>query len=342
MPVLASTHAAIGPWTSAGVALLALGLVLADAWIRRRHRMRVWLADPEQLLEQSALAGWLICVSVPLALFAAGSAVPHAGSPVTPLTAWLAALAFLGSGHICGLAPLGAAGLMLAGLGVAAVPRAWLGVQDGSAVIGVSLAALWMLWLARFWVQQLDDGRPWTTTGRLIPAARANAVLLTGGMLLLAIHFRLGREAPSAASTTAFSFACGLQILLALAFWRRALLDDSVACAIGGSLAISSAVLAPWTPGTDTPLFLLAVVAAAAVFLSGRAGVGDGVRVVLRALVFLWIPCVGVLLALSGPWSGLVALGLALIGLATLSGVRTLGPAAVVAGGRSIAPPGAD
>jgi hypothetical protein len=327
MPVLGSISDVLGPWSSTGVAFLSLMLVVCDGWVRRRHRMRVWVAAPERLLEQPSLAGWLIWVATPIALFAVGSAVSRGHSAAAPFTAWLAALSLLGAGHLSGLAPLGAAGLLLASLGLAAVPRAWFGVQDGSAAIGLSIAALWLLWLAHFWVQQLADGKAWTTTGRLIPAARASAVLLAAGMLILAVKYRLTDEAPPQGSQGSIAFGYGLQLLLVLAFWRRAILDDSVACAIGGSLAITSVALAGWVTGADTPLFLLALIAAAAVFLSAWRGIGDGVRMVLRPFVFLWIPCIGVLLALSGPWSGNAALGLCLIGVAALAGVRTLAPA---------------
>ena len=317
MPEPGSSSLDIGPWAGALIALAALALVLGDVWLRRRHRLTTWIADPKRLLATPALSGGGLWIAVPLALLAAASAVPHAWSVAAPLTAWLAALVLAGAGHMGRLAPLSAAGLLLAGLGLAAVPRTWFGVRDPAASIGLSLAALWMLWLAQFWKQQLLNGQAWTTAGRLIPATRVCMLLLTGGMLVGALLARLGPVAEVQSTAWTALLGSGLQILLVFACWRRAMLDNSAACALGGGLAACAAALAPWIPGVE-PLFLLALISASAIFLAGRAGAALGL--VAHPLVMLVIPCIGVLVALAAPWSGLSALGLGLIGLSAFGG----------------------
>jgi hypothetical protein len=323
MPESQISAISLGPWTSTLIAVAALGLVLADVWLRRRHRRHAWLVAPQRLLEKPAFAGWLLWAAVPIAFFATGAVVPHFGAAAAPFTCWLAALALLGAGHLSGILPLGAVGQLLACIGVAVVPRAWFGIQDVAVVIGLSLAALWTLWLAQFWKQQLLDGHAWTTTGRLIPAARTCTMLLAGGMLLGCLALRL--RAPDWIEYSVWSAFLGssLQILLVSACWRRALLDNSIACALAGSLAACSAAIVPWVPGVE-PLFILALVAAGAIFLVRRSNAAGDVRLVVRLLVMLLIPCIGGLIALATPWSGMVALGLGLIGLAALGGVCTL------------------
>jgi len=71
--------------------------------------------------------------------------------------------------------------LLLTGLVVVYGAGRWLPGGSASVTLGVALAALWMIWLARFWQQQLHDGRSWTTAGRLIPSARRLSAVFAGG-----------------------------------------------------------------------------------------------------------------------------------------------------------------
>lgn len=52
------------------------------------------------------------------------------------------------------------------------------------------MAGLWN-WLSRFWDQQLLDGRPWTTAGRMIPYAQRTGFLLTALAVLVAFQMTL-------------------------------------------------------------------------------------------------------------------------------------------------------
>lgn len=55
------------------------------------------------------------------------------------------------------------------------------------------MAALWF-WMSRFWDQQLLDGVPWTTTGRMIPLARKTGFVVTAMAVLTAFQLAFWPE----------------------------------------------------------------------------------------------------------------------------------------------------
>ena len=55
------------------------------------------------------------------------------------------------------------------------------------------MAALWF-WMSRFWDQQLLDGVPWTTTGRMIPLARKTGFVVTAMAVLIAFQLAFWPE----------------------------------------------------------------------------------------------------------------------------------------------------
>lgn len=69
-----------------------------------------------------------------------------------------------------------------------------------NAILFALLIMAWLWgWLAGVWDQQLHEGIPWTTTGRLIPYAKRTAFLLSAIALLVAYQMTLWPErAPSA------------------------------------------------------------------------------------------------------------------------------------------------
>ena len=111
------------------------------------------------------------------------------------------------------------------------MPAAWFGATTIGPLIGWILAAGWMLWLAKFWDQQLDDGRAWTTTGALIPMARGaalffgGAVLVQSGLLFCNDAVLVGTYGKSAVVL----LLCGL----VAGFWRSARRQRSIASTIG-------------------------------------------------------------------------------------------------------------
>ena len=123
-------------------------------------------------------------------------------------TIWATASAFLAGGALLamvgrrwdesladlgvGLVSIGIASLPLVVLGSSEVPTwLWFANLFNALVVGLAVAtALWH-WLAGVWDQQLDDGRPWTTAGRLIRNARRVGYLCgaTGVLVSLQLAF---------------------------------------------------------------------------------------------------------------------------------------------------------
>jgi hypothetical protein len=68
---------------------------------------------------------------------------------------------------------------------------------------------LWLTWLARFWEQQLLEGRAWTTAGRLIPMARAVGGVAASAAFTIAWSDPLGR----APGTSDVALGGGLAVL---------------------------------------------------------------------------------------------------------------------------------
>jgi len=166
--------------------LCALLAALAAAGWRWRARRAIWLAAPEQAVGERPAGGTVAALVVALSgvsVLAGGFAGPVG---LVPVGMAAAALGTLTAGHRRGSVAVGEFGLLLAGLAVVYGAGRWLPGRSVDETLGGTLAALWMLWLARFWQQQLHDGRPWTTAGRLIPSARRLAVVFAAVAAVLA------------------------------------------------------------------------------------------------------------------------------------------------------------
>lgn len=174
----------------AGNALPAIGLavvaLLVSIWLALqgwRHCRRVWLTDPVQLLDEPRPSSLLVSLVFLLALAGAWFSMGAAGTWVAALAGFLAGISACVAGHVAGRWWSAGIGLWIIALGWALLFRAggWPGA------FGLVLASAFLLWMANFWHQQLRDGVPWTTAGRLIPWARAGSALLaaiTTGVLL--------------------------------------------------------------------------------------------------------------------------------------------------------------
>lgn len=169
------------------VLLLVVGLVLLE-W---RHRRAVWLDDPQRLAEpmrRPRLVGFL---GGAVALAALAVAVELPASRWTPPTCFVACLAVFGLGHWLRRVWLGEAALALVAATLVSAGVAYVG-GHGGAILGWAVASGLLLWLARFWDQQLLDGAAWTTAGRLIPAARRASLACAAvlGIVTVAALFR--------------------------------------------------------------------------------------------------------------------------------------------------------
>ncbi|MBU0639964.1 MAG: hypothetical protein KKB50_13935 [Planctomycetes bacterium] len=228
----------------AAALLAVVGTTLLD-W---RLRRRIWLEEPQRLTEPPpAHRGWYGVVLAVCVIAGLGGwlACPAA---ITPFGTVLAALAALTIYHRRGAGPGGEVGVLLLAETIVMAARSWLPAGGMSILLGCGVAALYLLWLAHFWQQQLLEGQPWTTSGRLIPTVRriahvaaalaftASTCLLVGGpeagahpwwpamlaaLSLVLLAARLGHEAAVQDSSTA-GFAACLAALAAVVPARQA------------------------------------------------------------------------------------------------------------------------
>lgn len=213
------------PLVLGGLALaLVITMVVADWFVRSR----AWSARPYQAPPPQAprITGH----AAALALSAAGgiAALPFGSSYVAVFSAALCAYAAFGVAHRTGWTAGGWLGLLLAAQAVVALALASLPSGPLGAAGGLALAAGFLLWLALFWRQQLDDGHAWTTAGRLIAPARRLAGVLTAAAFVFAaagldpFACTADPRVPTAGASR-MSGAIVMAILLGLAaLWLRA------------------------------------------------------------------------------------------------------------------------
>jgi hypothetical protein len=106
-------------------------------------------------------------------------------------------------------------------------------ILDNAILFALAAAIVFWSWLTGFWDQQLLDGRPWTTAGRMIPFARRAAFLLSA--LAVLVSFRMALWPRQVLSNvddgSPGRLCCGLgaMSLLALVGGRKARKEDSTA-----------------------------------------------------------------------------------------------------------------
>ena len=301
---------------------LLLALVVAALLLDWRRRTRRWPADPPpQPAARRPRAALVVLVTigaVVVGLLATRTWDQRASGPAL----LLAALALLITGHWASRVRLGELGLALLAGGIIVTCTGWLpGPAWLRLSLGSGLASWYLLWLARFWNQQLDDGKPWTTAGRLIPAARRLSWVAAGLALVgcaLSVHMLNGRAAPWVSLVAiAVLLAAMSQHVRDLAGGAGAALAAclTTAAASGPLLAVSLALF-------DAPATAVMELAAASTLLALRlvpaARPGDPARAVYRAYFGGVLP-VAVLMTIShdgvglGAWATLVLAGAAVV-----------------------------
>lgn len=232
----------------AGVILLAaavsLAIVLGGVLLDWRRRARVPMAEPQLLLQPPARHRRAYALALVLCVGVGAGAVLVGSSLLTPLALGLAALAVLGVGHRWRSNAIGELGLVLMAGVVVSAGAAWLPGGVAGEVLGWTLASLWLQWLARFWHQQLDEGRPWTSAGRLIPLARRLSYVAAAGAFVWVVSWVV----PGLRGTLAGGWAaipCALLLLLlASMLVRDARRQGSGVAALGAVLAATGGVVA--------------------------------------------------------------------------------------------------
>jgi len=180
------THA-----TAVGVAMNGIGLalvvvVIGTVVVRWWRRRGLWLQDPQRLAEPPPSGDTLFASLVGISVLLGVAGVVLREAALTPTAVLLAALTCLIIAHLRTWLIAGEIGLLLVAEGIVTASMAWLRPGWSGALFGVSLSGIYLLWLARFWEQQLKERRPWTTAGRLTPIARRLAYAACVGAVALA------------------------------------------------------------------------------------------------------------------------------------------------------------
>jgi|CXWL01.1.fsa_nt_gi hypothetical protein len=206
-------------WTLQLQAGLSLLLVVATVMQDSRYRRRRAQAWPNRLDHLTApYSRWPAyiqteAVLAAIVLVAGVYQIVRSGPPSWPLHT-VSAMAALSAGLVClfmtyrrwsaNTAELGMALLTLCAANCAcAIVEAWMTpavrveyavripiLFNAVLIALLAMIALWR-WLAAFWRQQLLDGSPWTTAGRMIPCSKRTAFLLSALAVLVAYRMAL-------------------------------------------------------------------------------------------------------------------------------------------------------
>lgn len=183
--------------------LALTGFVIATGWAHRWHRLRAW-PDQLSILTEPVpeWPGFRYSVGMMGAIILILSCV-HLVVPGTGMAALAAGAAVLALAARRWHDNLGDVGLGLISVGVVATvirtfpepprwwtPGAWAEVFN-EALLGLAvMTGLWY-WLSGVWQQQLDHGKPWTTTGHLVRNTRRVGYLCAATGVLVSFHLAL-------------------------------------------------------------------------------------------------------------------------------------------------------
>ncbi len=209
-------------WVAIGGGALSLAIVVGGVLLTRRHRRRVWLTEPSQLLEPRGPRAITVVTVDLLSVLIAVATVLNPGHPLMPVACWLGAFAAFGIGHRSTREAASEWGFALHALACVSATMAWLPSHRLAVSFGTLVAAWHCLWLAHFWHQQLDHGRAWTTAGRLIPTARRFGY----GLVMLAFVGAM-RGTLLAGSSGSDSLTIAIALLLACLITLRQLRVDA-------------------------------------------------------------------------------------------------------------------
>ena len=189
-------------WTSPfilGSAAVLAAFTIAGGVVEHRRRVAAWPARLAEL--RTRLEPW------PGFLYSAGlvAVVILILGCVHVVKPWTSLAAFLAGGSLLVLvarrwnANLADAGLALITLGVVSLAMFSLPPRRGESgpyyaavfsrvVVALAIMVWFWHWLAGVWDQQLNNGRPWTTAGRLIGLARRVGFILGALAVLVSLH----------------------------------------------------------------------------------------------------------------------------------------------------------
>ncbi len=206
-------------WTfhlQCGLAVALMGAALIQESRYRRRRNLAWPGELDNLLEPyprwpAYIQAEAVIAAAVLILGVYQIVTPHHGSLPLGLANFILSMAagltclFMTyrrwSGNTAGL------GVALSSLGLVAlacliatllVPQdsrteyaRRISILDNAVLFALAVAVAYWSWLTGFWEQQLLNGRPWTTAGRMIPFADRAAFLLSALAVLVAFRMAL-------------------------------------------------------------------------------------------------------------------------------------------------------
>lgn len=291
-----------------GLSAAALGLSLLDVALDWQRRRAVWLTAPERLADPLPVRRRLHQPIPGCAALAALLSVFLAGAGGTPVAVALAALGVLGLGHRTRRTPTGEFGLLLVGVAIVLAVTAWLPAAPAWRLWGFALAAWYLCWLARFWEQQLHVGCPWTTAGRLVPAARRLGIAFAALASAWAVAW-LAFNTPLRCTTAALACTALTLALLSRLLIHHALRWGDAAAATAACLVIVTAAVpvaawaGNWGWNWSGELVLAAVTLVAATTIP-RAARTPHVQVVWNALLGGVLPALVVIgTTVRGDWT---------------------------------------
>ncbi len=160
------------PWLmliASAAGLLACCADVLRCWWQRRT---AWMQSPTATAPSPEPAPGLAPAQIVIGVLLLASVLVCPDARVQPFALLFGALGALVCGHHLRSVGMGEFGLALLAAAMIAAGRAWIANGTRGWLFGTVVAAVYMLWLSRFWQQQLHAGRAWTSTGRLIAPAR--------------------------------------------------------------------------------------------------------------------------------------------------------------------------
>jgi hypothetical protein len=190
-PMGSATSGPLPVVLGAVAAAIVVGVGLRE-W---RRRVRIWRTEPQRLTEPMPRYAPPHWAAIAASVLAGLAGLLRADAAGTPIGVALAGIAASVVGHRWRSTRVGGLGLLLVAESVITAGYAWCGPSPAAALLGWAAAGVYLLWLARFWHQQLNDGRPWTTAGQMIPIARQLSYAVAGGEFVVAAAWMLGGDA---------------------------------------------------------------------------------------------------------------------------------------------------
>ncbi len=204
-----SEHSIPTAWASLfmlGACAATLLMTVLAGWMTQRRRARAWPDNLEHLTEPATpWPGFHSSAAiVGVAVLCLGCV--HVIVPWTPVAAAMAGGSLLALAHrrwnevladaAFGLITLAVVSACMFGMSWPVWTTTGYASIFNRAVLGFAVMTIFWHWLAAVWEQQLDEGRPWTTAGRLIRVARRVGFLSGAAGLLMSLHLAFWPSLP--------------------------------------------------------------------------------------------------------------------------------------------------